>query len=75
MATMLSHWTRKVKSMFITEWGRYQYLRMSQGFKAAGDVYTCHDELIEHIPNKVKIVDDILLHKFLANMGLLHPIS
>ena len=48
---------------FITEWGRYQYLRMPQGFKAAGDVYTRrYDELIEHIPNKVKIVDDVLLH-------------
>ena len=37
---------------------------MPQGFKAAGDVYTRHyNGLIEHIPNKVKIVDDVLLHK------------
>ena len=48
---------------FITKWGRFYYLRKPQGFKAAGDVYTRrYDELIEHIPNKVKIVDDVLLH-------------
>ena len=36
---------------------------MPQGFKAAEDIYTRrYDELIEHIPNKVKIVDDVLLH-------------
>jgi len=27
---------------FITEWGRYGYLRMPQGFKASGDAYTSH---------------------------------
>ena len=48
---------------FITEWGRYQYFRMPQGFKAAGDVYTRrYDKIINHIPNKVKIVDDALLY-------------
>ena len=36
---------------------------MPQGFKAAGDVYTRrYDEIIQHVPNKVKIVDDALLH-------------
>ena len=36
---------------------------MPQGFKAAGDVYTRrYDEIINHIPNKVKIVDDALLY-------------
>jgi len=48
---------------FITEWGRYMYLRMPQGFVAAGDAYTRRfDDLIADIPRKVKIVDDTLLY-------------
>ena len=48
---------------FITEWGRFMYLRMPQGFIAAGDAYTRrYDEIIQHIPNKVKIIDDTLLY-------------
>ena len=36
---------------------------MPQGFKAAGDVYTRrYDDIIKSVPNKVKIVDDALLH-------------
>jgi hypothetical protein len=31
---------------FITEWGRYRYLRAPQGFHAAGDGYTqCFDDI------------------------------
>ena len=48
---------------FITEWGRYQYLRLPQGFLAAGDAYTRRfDEIISSLPNKVKVVDDCLLY-------------
>ena len=48
---------------FITEWGRYQYLRMPQGYLASGDAYTRrYDEIIKDIPRKVKIVDDALLY-------------
>ena len=48
---------------FITEWGRYVYLRMPQGFKASGDVYTRRfNDIINHVPNKIKIVDDTLLY-------------
>ena len=47
---------------FITEWGRYMYLRMPQGFLASGDAYTRrYDEIIKDLPRKVKIVDDALL--------------
>ena len=47
---------------FITEWGRYMYLRMPQGFLASGDAYTRrYDEVIKDLPRKVKIVDDALL--------------
>ena len=49
-------------TVFITEWGRYQYLRMPQGFSAAGDVYTRrYDDIIQSVQNKVKIIDDTLL--------------
>ena len=48
---------------FITEWGRYMQLRIPQGFVAAGDAYTRrYDAITEGVPQKVKIVDDALLH-------------
>ena len=50
-------------TMFITEWGRYMYLRMPQGYLAAGDAYTRrYDEIIKGVPRKIKIVDDTLLY-------------
>ena len=49
---------------FITEWGRYIYLHLPQGYLAAGDAYTrCCDEVIKDIPRKVKIIDDTLLYR------------
>ena len=48
---------------FITEWGRFMYLRMPQGYLASGDAYTRrYDEVIKDIPRKVKIIDDALLY-------------
>ena len=48
---------------FITEWGRYQYCRMPQGYLAAGDAYTRRfDEILSNLPRKVKVVDDCLLY-------------
>ena len=48
---------------FITEWGRFLYLRMPQGYLASGDAYTRrYDEVIKDIPRKVKIIDDALLY-------------
>ena len=50
-------------TMFITEWGRYMYLRVPQGFFAAGDIFTSrYDDITKDVKNKVKIVDDALLH-------------
>ena len=47
---------------FITEWGRYMYRRLPQGYIAAGDAYTSRfDAVIADTPRKVKIVDDTLL--------------
>ena len=50
-------------TMFITQWGRYIFLRMPQGYLASGDAYTRRfDEIIKDIKRKVKIIDDTLLY-------------
>ena len=49
---------------FITPWGRYRYLRLPQGYIAAGDAYTRrYDEIIKDVKNKVKCIDDALLYE------------
>ena len=58
---------------FITEWGRYMYLHVPQGFVAAGDIYTRrYDEIIKHILQKVKIVDNTLLYDFDIQSAFYH---
>ena len=48
---------------FITELGRYMYLRLPQGFLASTDAYTrSYNEIIKPIPHKAKIVDNTLLY-------------
>ena len=50
-------------TMFLTEWGRYMYLRVPQGFFAAGDIFTSrYDDITKDIKNKVKIIDDALVY-------------
>ena len=47
---------------FITPWGRYRYCSATQGFLASGDAYTKRfDDIIAHLPNKTKCIDDTLL--------------
>jgi hypothetical protein len=47
---------------FITEWGRYRYLRAPQGFHAAGDGYTkCYDDITVDVARKTKCIDDTIL--------------
>ena len=47
---------------FITEWGRYRYLRAPQGFHASGDAYTRRfDDITVDIPRKTRCIDDSLL--------------
>ena len=47
---------------FITPWGRYRYCVAPQGYVASGDAYTRrYDNIVAHIPNKTKCVDDTLL--------------
>ena len=58
---------------FITEWGRYMYTRMPQGFIAAGDAYTSrYDQIIAEVVRKVKIVDDVLLYDFDIEKAFFH---
>ena len=47
---------------FITPWGRYRYKTAPQGYIASGDGYTRrYDEIVSHIPQKTKCIDDTLL--------------
>ena len=47
---------------FITPWGRYRYKTAPQGYIASGDGYSRRfDEIVSHIPNKTKVIDDTLL--------------
>ena len=56
------HEDSKHLTTFITQWGAYRYCRLPQGFLASADAYTRrYDDLISHIPRKVKCIDDVLL--------------
>ena len=58
---------------FITEWGRYIYLCLPQGYLAAGDAYTRrYDEVIKDIPQKVKILDYTLLYDYSIEEAFFH---
>ena len=47
---------------FITPWGRYRYRSAPEGYVASGDGFTLRfDEIVAHIPNKTKCIDDTLL--------------
>ena len=47
---------------FITPWGRYRYKTAPMGYIASGDGYTRrYDEIVSHIENKTKCVDDVLI--------------
>ena len=47
---------------FITPWGRCRYKTAPQGYIASGDGYSRRfDEIVSHVPNKTKCVDDTLL--------------
>ena len=48
---------------FITQWGRYRYLRTPMGHSSASDAYTKrYDDAVMDIPRKFKCVDDVLLY-------------
>ncbi|QQP54221.1 Uncharacterized protein FKW44_006983 [Caligus rogercresseyi] len=48
---------------FLTPWGRYAYLRAPMGLASSGDEYCLRgDQALCEVPNKNKVVDDILLY-------------
>ena len=48
---------------FVTEWGRYRYRTMPQGFISAGDGYTQRsDKITAEVPRLKKCIDDSLLY-------------
>ena len=58
---------------FITEWGRYMYLRLPQRYLAFGDVHTRQfDELVKDVCQKIKIVDDTLLYNHSIEEAFYH---
>ena len=47
---------------FITEWGRYRYCVLPQGYLASGDNYNqYYDEIIAEVQRKTRCVDDVAL--------------
>jgi len=48
---------------FLTEWGRYKFLRATMGLTSAGDEFNRRtDEALEGIPNMTKLVDDVCIY-------------
>ena len=59
---MLDEESRKLTT-FITEYGRYQYLRTPQGHCSAGDAYTKrYDDIVAGVERQCKCIDDTLLY-------------
>ena len=60
--SMKLHPDASAATTFITEWGRYRYLRAPQGSHVAGDGYTkAYDDFTVDFPRKTKCIDDTLL--------------
>ena len=58
---------------FITQWGQFYFLRLPAGLIDSGDKYTSrYDQVIQHIPNKVKCVDDTLLYDYSISDAFFH---
>ena len=59
---------------FITPWGRYRYRTAPQGYAASDDEYTRrYDEIVSHIPRKIKGIDDVLLWLLQKHSALCLP--
>lgn len=56
------HEASQLLTTFLTPWGRFCYTRAPMGLSSSGDEYCLRgDRALEGIPNKIKVVDDILL--------------
>ena len=64
------------KTTFITEWGRFWYLRAPQGFIGSGDAYTKRfDDITIDIKDKVRCIDDSCLWKPTVEMMFWHVVN
>ena len=71
--TMLLDKESQPLTIFITKWGHYMYLHLTQGYLASGDAYTrWYDELIKEVSHKIKIVDDCLLYDHTIEQDFYH---
>ena len=63
-------------TIFITEWGRYRYLRAPQGFHASGDGYTRRfDDITVDTPRKTRCIDDTLLWDNTMESAFWHTVN
>ena len=61
---------------FITEWGRYRYLRAPQGFHTSGDGYTRRfDDITVDTPRMTRCIDDTLLWDNNFESASLHTVD
>ena len=61
---------------FITEWGRYRYLRAPQGFHASSDGYTKRfDDITSGFPRVARCIDDSLLWDNDISTSFWHTLS
>ena len=64
------------RTTFITEWGRYRYLRAPQGFHASSDGYTKRfDDVTCDFPRVARCIDDSLLWDDDISKSFWHTLS
>ena len=52
------------KTIFLTPWGRYEYLTAPQGYKVSGDAYTArYDKITVGVQKMRRVIDDTLLYE------------
>ena len=61
---------------YISEWGRYWYLRAPQGWTGSGDAYTVRvDGITVEVLEKVRCIDDSCLWKVLIRDNFWHTVT
>ena len=59
----------RIKTAFITEWGRYQYKVLPQGYVSSNDGYSKrYDKIIENVVRKTKVTNNTALRSW-KNIG------
>ena len=61
---------------FITEWNRYMYHRLPQGFLGAANICTgWYDEILKNIDRKVRCVGDTLSYDHSIEEAFFHTLD